>query len=141
MNALNRLKDFLVKPAYADAESIDPRGVAYVESRGATPERLRTPGPHGELGKYQMTPMAWKDLLRVYPKKYKDKDMFTTLTDDNTSLGAMQDYLKILEGYLKTWGLETDDSSILQMYNVGPGKFKKGTRNPNYFQTYLRGLE
>ena len=139
---LQALSDMLFGgPAYADAASINPEGVAYVESRGASPQKLRTPGPAGELGKYQMTPPAWKELVRVHPDVYGKMDMFNTFVDENLQKKAMQDYFKILEKQAKYFKLPTDDDALLQMYNVGIGAYKKGTRNQKYVDTYKQGLK
>ena len=130
---------FGVTPAYADAASIQPKGVKYNESRGASPQKLLTPGPSGELGPYQLTPKAWEDLQRVYPQ-YKTMDFFKTATNEPTAKTAMMDYMSILDGYLKAWGLPNTDANILQSYNGGPGDFRNGERNPEYVRTYRKGI-
>ena len=144
MNPLQQLWDYIqnaaVPSAYADAESIPSKGVAYVESRGASRKRLETEGPAGELGKYQMTPPAWNDLVRLKPE-YAKMDRRKTLIDDIMAEKSLRDYLNILEHhYAKLWNIEPKDENLLQMYNVGPSAFRKGKRNPAYVATYKKGM-
>ena len=131
--------NMITPPAYADAESIPSSGVAYVESRGASRKKLETEGPAGELGKYQMTPPAWNDLARLKPE-YAKKNRRATLINDTSAEQALRDYLDVLEHhYARLWHINPTDENLLQMYNVGPVAFRKGTRNPAYVSTYKRG--
>jgi len=133
---------FAVDPAYADWQSIQPKGVAYVESRGMTPEQKKKPGKAGELGTYQLTPIAYRDLQRLN-SSYKNQDFATVALNDQTAQQAMKDYMKALQNnYFFPWAHRTPtDAELLQMYNVGPTAYKRGVRNPKYVQTYQRGVK
>jgi hypothetical protein len=138
-NSLQALWDFLMPSAYADAASISDKGMAYVESRGASRKKLETEGAAGELGKYQMTPPAWNDLVRLMPK-YRNLDRRTTLINDSLAEKALRDYLNLLEHhYARLWKINPTDENLLQMYNLGPSGFRAGKRNPAYVATYQRG--
>lgn len=139
MNPLEMLMNYLVTPAYADAESISSKGVAYNESRGATRKQLNTPGKAGEIGKYQIRPQTFRDLQRLNPE-YRNKDFFATASNDILAEQALVDYLNILEHhYAKRYGIEPTDENLLQMYNVGPVGFKNGKRNAEYVKSYKIG--
>lgn len=135
----NWFEDAFVSPAYADAASIDPRRVAYVESRGMTPKAKATPGLSGEIGTYQITPVMFQDLQRLLPQKYSPLDFFSVASDDNLAKTAMQDYMSLLEThYAPHYGIQPTDENLLQMFNVGPKAFSRGKRNPGYVETYRK---
>jgi len=50
-------------------------GIGYVENRNLPGWTRMVPGPAGELGKFQMTPIMWRDLQRLKPE-YKNKNYF-----------------------------------------------------------------
>ena len=134
------LSDFFEAPAYADAASISPKGVAYTESRGMTPQQKLIPGKAGEIGTYQLTPILFKDLQRLMPKQYKTLDFFKVASNDKLAQKAMGDYMSLLEThYAPHYGVTPNDANLLQMYNVGPSAFAKGKRNPKYVDTYNIG--
>ena len=138
MNILDTL--FGVTPAYADAASIQPKGVAYTESRGMTPKAKLTPGKAGEIGTYQITPVAFQDLQRLMPK-YRSMDFFKVASNDATAKIAMQDYLGLMEShYAPHYGIKPTDENLLQMFNVGPKGFSQGKRNSEYVKTYKQGI-
>jgi hypothetical protein len=132
---------FGVTPAYADAASIQPKGVAYTESRGMTPREKLIPGKAGEIGTYQLTPTAFQDLQRLMPK-YRAMDFFKVASNDNSAKMAMQDYMGVMEShYAPHYGIKPTDENLLQMYNIGPKAFSNGKRNSAYVQTYKRGIK
>jgi len=133
---------FAVEPAYADWQSIQPKGVAYVESRGMTPAQKATPGKAGELGTYQLTPIAYQDLQRLNPA-YKKQNFKTVALNDDLARQAMMDYMKVLQtNYFVPWAHRTPtDPELLQMYNVGPTAYKRGVRNPKYVNIYQQGTK
>ena len=132
------LMDFLMPNAYAE---INPKGVAYTESRGMTKAQKLKQGPAGELGTYQITPPAFRDLQRLMPEKYGKHDFYKIATDDQLAQEALMDYMGLLKDhYAKHWNIQPTDPNLLQMYNLGPGAFRRGKRNPAYVNTYYQGL-
>ena len=137
-NPLGQLANYLVPEAQA---AVDPKAVAYTESRGMTPQQKLIPGSAGELGTYQLTPPAWGDLQRLMPDKYSKKNFYDIATDDTTAHEALQDYLGLLKNhYAKAYKINPTDENVLQMYNLGPTAFHRGKRNPAYVNTYKEGL-
>ena len=115
---------------------VPPEALAYVESRGMSPQQKLTPGPHGEIGTYQLTPPAYADLQRLNPD-YKNKDFFSVASNDSTAKQAMLDYLFQLGD---NYNIPTNADDLIQAYNVSPTAYKKGKRNPAYVKTYHLGL-
>lgn len=141
-NVFGMLDDMFTPSAYADAQSISPQGVAYVESRGMTPQQKLIPGAAGEIGTYQLRPQTFQDLQRLMPDKYGALDFFKVASNDQTAKAAMQDYMKLLEThYAPHYNIQPTDENLLQMYNVGPKGFSKGKRNKNYVDTYSTAIK
>jgi hypothetical protein len=139
IGALEFLDNLFTPNAYADSASISPQAVAYTESRGMTPQQKLIPGPAGEIGTYQLTPIAFKDLQRLNPA-YKTMDFFSVASNDVLAKKAMMDYMSLLEThYAPHYGIKPTDENLLQMYNVGPVAFSRGKRNSGYVKTYNKG--
>ena len=139
LNDIISLIDAITGTGTAEAQ-INPKGVAYVESRGMTPTQKLKPGPAGEIGTYQITPSMFADLVQNYPQKYKNKKLIDVAGNDATALPALMDAFSIINGYQKSYKLPTDDNTALQIYNLGIGSYLKGRRNPSYIRTYEEGL-
>lgn len=114
---------------------VDPDAIAYTESRGMGFLDKLFPGKNGEIGKYQITPLAFADLQRLNPS-YKSKNFYATAAVDPWAKQAMQDYMLQLHQH---YGLNNPDA-VVQAYNIGPTAYKKGKRNPKYLKTYQEGL-
>jgi len=123
-----------------DMFDIDPRGVQYTETAGFSSDVYNKPNAFGAVGPYQLTPIAFKDLQRVYPNKYSKEAFNKVAVSPELSKTAMLDYMGVLRGYAEKWGIDPSTENLLQMYNVGPGDFKKGKRNQGYVDKYYEGV-
>jgi hypothetical protein len=132
---------FGVTPAYADAASIQPKGVRYAEFSGQPWWKRFVPGRDKELGVYQITPGAFQDLQTFMPEKWGGKNYYLTAVVDPWAEEAMRDYFSLLETrYAPYYGIQPTDENLLQMFNLGAKGFASGKRNPAYVKTYYEGL-
>jgi hypothetical protein len=115
---------------------VDPKGVAYTESRGMNWFNKLWPGKNGEIGTYQLTPIAFRDLQRLDPK-YKNANQFLTQAVDPWAKDAMEAYMRQLH---ENYNVPDNARELTQAYNVGPTAYKRGVRNPKYFKTYQEGV-
>ncbi|MGE4357969.1 MAG: transglycosylase SLT domain-containing protein, partial [Candidatus Omnitrophota bacterium] len=67
----------------------------------------------GARGLTQITSIAWKDLVRVYPGKYAHLTYESDIFNPTVARQAGLDYLKIVRGYLENDGLPTTLPYIL----------------------------
>jgi len=76
-------------------------------------------------GLTQITPIAWQDLTVRYPERYSklkfERDMFKP----DVALQAGKDYLEILKGYLKHYGIPITMDNLIAGYNWGIGNLKE----------------
>ncbi|MCP4612130.1 MAG: hypothetical protein GY845_25830 [Planctomycetes bacterium] len=84
------------------------------ESQGASEKTLRTPGPNGELGSYQMTPIYIKDHLRRTGERL----------DPLNDLQAEASVCLYLEYYCPLVGAESIEDAY-QVYRRGAKGYKK----------------
>lgn len=98
--------------------------IAYLTQVESSNNPLAHNKESGARGLTQITPIAWKDLVRVYPEKYAGIDYESNIFDPNTAYEAGNDYLKIVKGYLKHYGMEESIENMLAAYNWGIGNLR-----------------
>lgn len=118
------------------ANPVDPRGIAYTESRGMNLLQKLWPGKHGEVGTYQLRPTAFEDLRRLDPK-YKNANFYVTAAIDPFAKDASMAYMQQLHDH---YNIPQTAEALTQAYNRGPVGYKNGARNPQYYKTYQEGV-
>jgi len=99
----------------------------------------------GARGLTQMTSIAWEDLQRVFPEKYKNIPFKVGSMNPEISKQAGLDYLDIIDGYLEHYGFEKTVDNYLAAYNAGIGTLKKhiekGTPLPKETVNYIKKIK
>ncbi|MCX5657378.1 MAG: lytic transglycosylase domain-containing protein [Candidatus Omnitrophica bacterium] len=96
-------------PALISAESLNnPLAVSSSGARGLT----------------QIKPVAWNDLVRVYPEIYGNLVYERDIFKPTIARQAGADYLRIVLGYLQFYGMSAIVDNILAAYNGGIGNLR-----------------
>jgi len=96
----------------------------------------------GARGLTQMTSIAWEDLQRVFPEKYKNIPFKVGSMNPEISKQAGLDYLDIIDGYLEHYGFEKTVDNYLAAYNAGIGTLYTITeRNSKLYKKNKKNVE
>lgn len=99
------------------------------------------PGRDGEIGKYQITPIMFKDLQQKMPKKYGNKFHWLTSVVDPWAEEAASDYLTIIKDrYAPHYGYEPTAENMARAYNAGP-KGPLRASSSTYGASYLSWVD
>jgi soluble lytic murein transglycosylase-like protein len=79
----------------------------------------------GARGLTQITPIAWDDLVAHYPDQYKDLNYERDIWKPEIAIKAGNDYIKLVQQYLKTYKMPINVENIVSAYNWGIGNTKK----------------
>jgi len=93
-----------------------------VESSNNTLAHKKKTGARGPM---QITPLAWKDLVRHFPAQYKNLNYRKHIFTHHIGKKAGRDYLVILKNYLRIKGIPVTLENLLAAYNWGIGNLAK----------------
>lgn len=92
-------------------------------------ESSHNPSAHvkktGARGLAQITPLAWKDLVRHFPAEYRGLNYRKDIFKPHIGRKAVRDYIIILKQYLKINGRPVTLENVLAAYNWGIGNLNK----------------
>ncbi len=94
-------------------------------------------------GLTQITPIAWKELVRHHGSKYRDLSCKTDLYDPAIARQAGEDYLYIIQVHLKAKNIPVTLDNVLAAYVWGHDNLKKyGLEGaPRVVKKYIRDIK
>lgn len=111
-------------------------GLRYAESRGEQ-DPYNAVGDGGQArGAYQLHPIMYRDIQRVYPKVWGQRTYEQVLATPATQDAVAMDGLRMLREH---YGLQKDDHMV-SGWNTGPTQARKGIRNQKYIDTVRQGM-
>lgn len=97
----------------------------------------------GARGLTQITPRAWHDLVRHFPKKYNHLVYRRDIFSPHIAKAAGNDYLLIIQHYLKKKDIPVTLDTVIAVYNWGIGNLRQHglPRMPLETQQYIKKME
>lgn len=97
----------------------------------------------GAQGLTQIRKIAWKDLVRHYPDKYKKLQYAKDIFQPELARQAGKDYLVLLKYYLAKKKIGINLDNLLAAYNWGIGNLERfGLENaPKETQNYIKKIK
>ncbi len=97
----------------------------------------------GARGLTQITPAAWKDLVKHYPHKYRKLTYWRDIYNPDVAKQAGKDYLILLKHYLKANKMPVTLDNLLAAYNWGIHKLHRFglQRAPHQTRKYISKIK